>query len=296
MADRSDSLFLNFPGEWFVDSSCINCDACRQLAPSVFAEAEDYAYVKAQPETDDQERRALRALLACPTGSIGNDHPARAREVIEDFPLTLNREVYYLGFNSVKSAGGNSYLITNPGGNWMIDAPRFTGHLKEAIDQAGGIEFLLYTHAGSIADGPSYASLFGAQQIIHRDALEAVHQAEVVIDGVQEIELISDYQILPTPGIRKGHLSLLYNRRYLFSGELLWWNRYRDRLTTSRERSRYSREEQLESLQRLTNYPFDMILPAHGNREKRSAEEMRDQLDALVMRFSKDDNTDSESG
>ena len=52
-----------------------------------------------------------RALLACPTGSIGTLRKNSVKAVREDFPLHLDDGVYYSGFNSPKSFGGHSYFI-----------------------------------------------------------------------------------------------------------------------------------------------------------------------------------------
>jgi ferredoxin len=62
----------NAPGDFFVDSTCIDCDTCRQIAPQVFGEAVGTSFVKAQPTGGADRRVALRAVLACPTGSIGD--------------------------------------------------------------------------------------------------------------------------------------------------------------------------------------------------------------------------------
>ena len=35
----------NVPGDFYVDSSCIDCDLCRQIAPEVFAAAGDQSYL-----------------------------------------------------------------------------------------------------------------------------------------------------------------------------------------------------------------------------------------------------------
>jgi ferredoxin len=75
MADRRRGVVENVPGDFFVDETCIDCDACRQLAPEVFADAGEYSFVHAQPQTGDAGRKALQALLACPTGSIGRRTP-----------------------------------------------------------------------------------------------------------------------------------------------------------------------------------------------------------------------------
>ena len=75
MADRRRGVAENVSGDFFVDETCIDCDACRQLAPEVFADAGSYSFVHTQPGNPEAARKALRALLACPTGSIGTLHP-----------------------------------------------------------------------------------------------------------------------------------------------------------------------------------------------------------------------------
>src|SRR6478752_2878965 len=90
----------NAPGDFFVDSTCIDCDTCRQIAPAVFAEAVGHAVVHRQPESDSDRRFALYALVCCPTGSIGTLGGDRPAEVMDDFPLPVEEPVYYCGFNS----------------------------------------------------------------------------------------------------------------------------------------------------------------------------------------------------
>src|SRR5947209_770058 len=107
MADRRRGVAENVPGDFFVDETCIDCDACRQIAPEVFAAAGSYSFVHTQPQSSLTERKALQALLACPTGSIGTLHPLRTREVKSDFPMHLEAGVYYCGFHSPKSFGGS---------------------------------------------------------------------------------------------------------------------------------------------------------------------------------------------
>src|SRR6476660_6085235 len=106
MASAALRLPENVTGDFFVDSTCIDCDACRQIAPAVFAEGAGHSYVHRQPVSGSRRREALRALIACPTGSIGclgDDDP---RPVMDDFPLTVEGPVSYCGFNSPKSYGG----------------------------------------------------------------------------------------------------------------------------------------------------------------------------------------------
>ena len=70
MANLKKRVPENVPGDFFVDTTCIDCDACRQIAPSVFGEAAETSFVKARPVSSADQRQALRALLACPTGSV----------------------------------------------------------------------------------------------------------------------------------------------------------------------------------------------------------------------------------
>jgi len=240
MADQSKRLFMNFPGEFYVDSTCINCDACRQIAPDIFAEAEDYAYVKAQPSDDEQERTALRALIACPTGSIGTESPNNAADVISDFPLPVEDGIYYCGFNSRESYGGNSYFIEHPAGNWLVDSPRYHRHLAASFKAMGGIDFIFHSHRDDAADADKYATEFGAQRIIHHDELSAQPEAEIIVHQIKPVKFLPKFLIIPTPGHTKGHGVLLYKNRFLFAGDHLWWEPSTAQLTASRPVCWYS--------------------------------------------------------
>jgi 4Fe-4S single cluster domain of Ferredoxin I len=80
MANPRKRVPENVDGDLFVHSTCIDCDACRQIAPAVFGEAAATSFVKAQPssiadrrqafETGDpsakrRDRRFGKYLLAC---------------------------------------------------------------------------------------------------------------------------------------------------------------------------------------------------------------------------------------
>src|SRR5215472_14901518 len=114
MAERSRSVAENAVGSFFVDSTCIDCDTCRQLAPAIFDDAGDHSYVKLQPRNDLEQRAALQALVSCPTASIGTSDRNGASGAVKDFPLQLDGDVSYCGFNSPKSYGGNSYFVEHP--------------------------------------------------------------------------------------------------------------------------------------------------------------------------------------
>src|SRR5262245_9626285 len=131
MANIKKRVPDDVPGDFFVDSTCIDCDTCRQLAPAVFAEGVDHAFVHHQPENFDERRRALHALVCCPTGSIGSLSDDRPQAVMDDFPLEVEHPVYYCGFTSPKSFGGSSYFVRHEHGNWLIDSPKFLPRLVQ---------------------------------------------------------------------------------------------------------------------------------------------------------------------
>src|SRR5439155_7487140 len=83
-----DRLPENTPGDFYVDSTCIDCDTCRQIAPDVFAESRrsQASYVSAQPVDGDATFRALKALVACPTASIGTTQKHDVRAARAAFP------------------------------------------------------------------------------------------------------------------------------------------------------------------------------------------------------------------
>lgn len=75
MADRNSRLPINAPGKFYVDETCIDCDACRQAAPDFFVRSDEdnITYVVRQPQTPEEEAIAQEGLESCPTDSIGCD-------------------------------------------------------------------------------------------------------------------------------------------------------------------------------------------------------------------------------
>ena len=75
MADLKERVPDNVPGKYYVDSTCIDCDACREMAPRNFVRNEDegYSYVSKQPETPEEEEQCKDALEGCPVESIGKN-------------------------------------------------------------------------------------------------------------------------------------------------------------------------------------------------------------------------------
>jgi glyoxylase-like metal-dependent hydrolase (beta-lactamase superfamily II) len=287
MANSKKRVPEDAPGDFFVDSTCIDCDTCRQLAPAVFGEAPDHAFVRTQPATVADRRRALHALVCCPTGSIGclGDVGQPTQSVLDDFPLPIEEPVYYCGFTSPKSFGGSSYFVRHSGGNWLIDSPKFLPRLVRRFEELGGIAFIFLTHSDDVADARLYAERFGSKRIIHRAELHSQPDAEVVLDGEGPVELARDLLAIPTPGHTEGHCVLLLGRRFLFTGDHLAWDRHERRLEAFPDYCWYSWPEQVESMARLADFDFEWVLPGHGQRVHLSRQEMRRQMEELVARM-----------
>src|SRR5579871_1761647 len=218
MANPKKNVRENVPGDFFVDSTCIDCDACRQIAPSVFGEGAETSFVRTQPVSNADRRSALHALVSCPTGSIGSLGDDSPKTVMGDFPLLVEEPVYYCGFNSPKSFGGNSYFVQHSDGNWLIDSPKFLPQLVRQFEAQGGIANIFLTHRDDVADADRYAKHFGSRRIIHRDELSSQPGAEFVLDGEGPWELASGFLTIATPGHTKGHCVLLIQDQFLFTG------------------------------------------------------------------------------
>ena len=83
---------------------------------------------------------------------------------------------------------------------------------------------------------------------------------------------------IPTPGHTKGHCVLLFQDRFLFTGDHLDWGRDEQHLSASEDYCWYSWPRQAESMRRLADYRFEWVLPGHGQKVHLPAKEMRVQL------------------
>jgi len=78
MADLRKRLPDNVPGKFYVDSSCIDCDVCRDTAPTNFKRNDEkgYSYVYKQPENEQELALCEEAMNACPVEAIGDNGEA----------------------------------------------------------------------------------------------------------------------------------------------------------------------------------------------------------------------------
>lgn len=74
MATLSDRLPTNAAGAYYVDSTCIDCDQCRVMAPDLFGRSDDgLSFVQRQPATPEEIALVEEIVTSCATSSIGND-------------------------------------------------------------------------------------------------------------------------------------------------------------------------------------------------------------------------------
>ena len=75
MADPNDRYPDNTPGRYFVDTSCIDCDVCRDSAQENFRRNDEggYSFVYKQPETEAERAECERVREECPVEAIGDN-------------------------------------------------------------------------------------------------------------------------------------------------------------------------------------------------------------------------------
>jgi glyoxylase-like metal-dependent hydrolase (beta-lactamase superfamily II)/ferredoxin len=300
MARLADRLPSNAEGDVFVDSSCIDCEVCRIVAPSTFVRDDSVgqSIVTLQPKGEVERRRAAMALVACPTSSIGGKH-LDVRAASHAFPDRIegasyarsphvrSDDVFFCGYASEDSYGAQSWLIVRPEGNVLVDSPRAAKPLLEEIEKLGGVRFMFLTHRDDVADHRVFRQTFGCERILHRrDVTSSTRDVERIVEGDDVVELAPDLRVVPTPGHTPGSSVLLHRNMHLFSGDHVWGDSEATGLHASRSVCWYSWKEQKKSMQRLIDFDFSWVLPGHGRPHRApSVEAMRGELRDLVARM-----------
>ncbi len=281
VADPELSLAENAVGNLYVDASCIDCGTCRHLAPRIYARsrASSRSYVQSQPSTREHEVRALMALVACPTASIGTRSHRDVRAAAKSFPLPIADGVDYLGFTSSDSFGASSYLVRRPEGNVIVDSPRFNRGLLERLRRLGGARLFFLTHRDDVADHERWARELGCERVMHTaDVGNSTRGVERRLSGERPVALAPDLLAIPVPGHTAGSMALLFREEILFSGDHLMGTA-EGRLHASRNVCWHSWPEQLRSVEKLLDHHFTDVLPGHGARYRTATREaMREAL------------------
>ena len=274
MANPELRLAENVPGDFYVDSTCIDCDACRIFAPTVFSDAGDQSFVHHQPVTAEELLAAQKAQISCPTSSIGSESGARA--AIDALPELVAEDIYRCGYTAESSFGAISYYLGGP--QILIDSPRFAAPL---VKRLGNVRRLLLTHQDDIADHAKFRQHFGCERVLHRDDARG-RTFELMPEGNDPVDLGDGILMIPTPGHTKGHAVFLYREKDLFTGDHLAWSASRGHLYAFRSACWYSWSEQIRSMERLRDFRFEWVLPGHGRPVHLPADEMERSLESCV--------------
>ncbi|MEM7180387.1 MAG: MBL fold metallo-hydrolase [Spirochaetota bacterium] len=277
----------NVAGDFYVDTSCIDCGTCRWMAKDIFSRSGGMSNVYKQPENEMDKLRAMQALIACPTFSIGQESKNRSlREKGEEsFPNPVGENVYHMGYHSEKSFGAASYLITREDGNIMVDSPRFSKKLADKLHSLGGIKWLFLTHRDDVADHEKFREEFSCTRILcETDAKPSTNSIEILFNESNIPQLGEDIEIITVPGHTQGHSVLNYNKQYLFTGDHLAYSPSLANLYAFRTACWYSWPEQITSMQKLQHYQFTAVLPGHGHPlQANSVQEMQQQLEKCIQ-------------
>ena len=281
MARTALRIAENVPGDFFVDTTCIDCDACRQIAPTVFHDIGDQSAVYHQPSNEEELLAAQRALISCPTASIGDVAKRDMKPAVASLPEWIHDDVYRCGYTSESSFGAVSWYVRDT--KTLVDSPRFANPLVKNIDAMGGVRLLLLTHQDDVADHEKFHERFGCERVLHRDDVRTgTASVERQPSGADPVRISDDLLMIPTPGHTKGHSVFLYRDKFLFTGDHLAWDPDDQRLIAFRGACWYSWTEQIKSMERLLDYRFEWVLPGHGRPVNLQADRMHRELESCV--------------
>ena len=284
MADLKKRHEANVPGAFYVDTTCIDCDTCRWMAPGVFHDIGDQSAVHAQPTDEAGRLAATQALLACPTASIGCEKPdgALIRKAQASFTISIADNVSFCGYTSASSYGAAAYLIQRPEGNVLVDSPRFAAPLVKRLEELGGVKWMVLSHQDDVADHAKFAEHFKCTRVMHEDDVHgSTRDVEMQISGEAPVQIAPDLTFIPTPGHTQGSACLLHGK-FLFTGDHLAFSPSRGHLYAFRSAMWYRWNVQIESMKRLLGYGFEWVLPGHGRRHHANAKDMRASLEKCI--------------
>jgi glyoxylase-like metal-dependent hydrolase (beta-lactamase superfamily II)/ferredoxin len=275
----------NAEGDWFVDTRCIDCGTCRDVAPRLFQAVGGASVVARQP-TAGATTDAWLAAQACPTQSIGTASRQPRPGRLYPREIEPGSGVFDCGYCSVDSFGASAWFVRRPHGNVLVDSPRFTAGMARSFAEQGGLAHVVLTHQDDVADARRWAEQFGARVWIHADDRRAAPFATDILEGGDDVEVQPGLVAVPTPGHTRGSVMYLLDGRWLFSGDSLAWSHQRGDLTAFRDACWWSWRAQADSLDRLAGrHRFAWVLPGHGARVHGDPADLHRRLVALVTRM-----------
>ena len=284
MANRTKRLPSNVDGDFYVDMTCIDCGVCRWMAPDFFDRVRKQSRIYRQPRHPWDIRAAELALLACPTASIGTHSRHDLKPAAAEFPLLIEDGVYHVGYHSEATFGATSYLIQRPGGNILVDCPRFTAPLVRKLEELGGVRYLFLTHKDDVAGHERFRAHFGCDRILHKgDACDRIDNVEMWLEGRRPVRLDEDVVLIPTPGHTDGSACLTYKNKFLFTGDTLAWSPKLGHIYAFYRHCWGDWDVLKHTVEGLCLLPFEWLLPGHGMRCHFPREEMRAQMRRCLL-------------
>jgi glyoxylase-like metal-dependent hydrolase (beta-lactamase superfamily II) len=272
------------PGDWFIDSACIDCGASRHVAPGLVVARNGKSVFARQPATAEERLAAWRAVLVCPTASVRSEHK-QPRPEGPVFPQDMTKGVWRCGFNARASFGAHSYFVRHAGGNVLVDSPRYASELVHWFETQGGIGQILLSHQDDVADASKYAQRFGSRVWIHEHDRGAAPFATDILEGETAVAILPKLVAIPMPGHTRGSVVFLHDERVLFTGDTLAWSMRDNDLVAWRDVCWYSWSALTASMAKLEDVSFEWVLPGHGWPVHLPAEEMKTRLRALIVRM-----------
>src|SRR6266853_2071284 len=189
MAKLSERNPASAPGDWYIDRRCIDCGASREAAPGMIVHRKGKSVFARQPANEEEERAAWRAVLVCPTASVGTgSHRSQAPDL---FPQELAPGLYRCGYNAESSFGAHAYFVKRPEGNLLVDSPRHVKKLVQNLEDLGGVSDILLSHQDDVADAGRYAKHFSSRVWIHEDDARAAPYATDLLRSGEPEDLVA---------------------------------------------------------------------------------------------------------
>ena len=191
----------NADGDWFVDTRCIDCGTCREIAPDVFADDHGSSVVRSQPD-DGSQLDAWLAAQACPTSSIGT--MSRQRRPGRLYPGRSSPARAFSTSATARrtaSARRRGSSCARRATCWSTPPATPTPSPVRSPTSAVSATSLL-THRDDVADAHRWATQFHARSWIHADDASAARWATDLL--TDEHELQPGLLAIPVPGHTKG--------------------------------------------------------------------------------------------
>jgi len=287
-------------GEVAPDHDLVNNGGAHVAGPLVLQGSHDkgaFTGVVRQPRSKEEYLTARTAAAACPLAAIRLEKAAEDIPAAElgdpwrEWPRRLEDNVWALGNSARRNIGALTYFIELPGGGILVDLPTPSEKLFRWLEAHGGVRWMFLTHRDHVQHHAEFAVRFpesrrvmGAADVNMRprswgDVTDAVEVKlgnaliPMTLDGTpipQEALADSELAVLPQPGHTPGSLCLLYNGRFLFTGDHLHYSHRLGHMVAPRLQCWDDWDRQCDSVSQLAAWAeagrlhFQWLLPGHG--------------------------------